>query len=140
MAVSSISTISAQRKTHRQIASGGGFGELGYEFVTSSVPVLQKTRNSCRHCCACRCNSLALLDDGTHRLQSIGRLVKGEIQNLDGIDRNISGGSCVKRRHSVAPALSAGGQTSLAPMTSGGRDPSLRLKSGCAQDDAASVR
>jgi hypothetical protein len=75
--VSILAAISAQRKTHRQIASGGGLGELAYECFTSSVPVLQKTRNSCRHACACRCNSCALLDGGIHKIADTSLPVGG---------------------------------------------------------------
>src|ERR1700722_6877725 len=31
--------------------------EIFLRLLTSSDPVLQKTRNSCRHSCVCRCNS-----------------------------------------------------------------------------------
>src|SRR5229473_4485448 len=41
--------------------------DLGYECSSLSGPVLQKTRNSCRHCGACRANSRGLLDHGIHK-------------------------------------------------------------------------
>jgi hypothetical protein len=87
-----------QRKTHRQIASGGGFGELAYQCFTSSDPVLQKTRNSCRHTCACRCNSLDLLDEDIHKNDDAdsdsnqskltARAIFKEIQNSDTTNQN----------------------------------------------------
>src|SRR5580658_5838366 len=62
--------------------------------LTSSDSVLQKTRsNSCRHACACRCNSRVLLDEVRHennrsnqqQPQNKGTRQRplGEIQNSD---------------------------------------------------------
>src|SRR5712664_261259 len=41
--------------------------DLGYECSSLSGPVLQKTRNSCRHNCVCRCNSRGLLGRSIHK-------------------------------------------------------------------------
>jgi hypothetical protein len=45
-----IASLLWQRKTHRQIASGGGFGwVILFKSALLHPTVLQKTRNSCRH-------------------------------------------------------------------------------------------
>jgi len=56
---------SKEKPTARSLLAVGSVN-FAYESFTSSDPVLQKTRNSCRRTCACRCNSCGLLDEDLH--------------------------------------------------------------------------